>query len=67
MDEFVGERCKIEVLLYGKRLHYEALVKSVSDSMITFEDKFGDKYAFRVRDVQEISPLSRKRRGGVSQ
>jgi len=64
MMQLVGKRCRIHVLLYGKHLYYDALITS-ADDLVCFEDKFGDKYCFRKKDILEVSPLDRRKGGGV--
>ena len=56
MKEFIGKKCKITFLVGGKTLHYTAkTVTSVSDSHISFIDKFEESHCFRIQDIIEIN------------
>ena len=55
MKEFKGKSCKIQIEQNGRRLFYNAkLVTSISDSHITFIDRYNDAFCYRVKDVVEI-------------
>ena len=55
MKEFIEKKCFIVVLMGYKVLFYNAMVLSVSDSHITFKDKFGVTSSFKIKDVIQIS------------
>lgn len=48
----------LEIQYHGQRLYYKAIrVLDVSDTHITFLDKFNKQYSFRLVDVIEINEV----------
>lgn len=56
MRQYLNKRCKIRVLNEeGKRLHFTAdPVTNVTDTHISFTDKFGKPRSYLIKDVVEI-------------
>jgi len=54
MKQYIGKTCKLHIVVNGKDLFYTAKVKDVSDTHISFIDKFGEDYTFRMTDIVEI-------------
>lgn len=56
MEEFVGKSCKIHIFIRGENLFFTVKrVLSVTDTHISFVDKFDEAYSFRKVDVVEIN------------
>jgi hypothetical protein len=61
MKEMVGKSCLIEISRNGKSLYYRAKeVVDVTDTHITFLDKYNNQYTYRLMDVLEISHVKDK-------
>jgi hypothetical protein len=61
MKEMIGKSCLIEISRNGKALFYKAKeVLDVTDTHITFLDKYNNQYTYRLMDVAEISHVSDK-------
>jgi len=54
MKQYMNKKCKMHILRGGRDLYYEATVTTVSDTHISFIDKFDIPYTFRIDDVIEI-------------
>lgn len=55
MKQYIGKKCKVRVLRDGTCLHYTAVpMTNVSDTHISFVDKFGESRSFRIVDIVEI-------------
>ena len=62
MKEMVGKSCLIEISRAEKTLFYKVReVLEVSDTHITFLDKYNNQYTYRLVDVVEISRVGEKR------
>lgn len=60
MKGWQGKACTIHVLREHKVLFFTVrLVEEVTDSHITFLDKWGKRYTFRLQDVTEIHEVDR--------
>lgn len=57
MKQYMGKDCKIHVQRAGKDLYYTAHITDVTDSHITFIDKFGEMLTFRITEIIEVSGL----------
>lgn len=56
MKEYIGLPCKIKININGKSLYFKVLkVTSVTDSHITFIDKFNNYYSFKTENVDIIN------------
>jgi hypothetical protein len=60
MKQYVGIKCKIHINRAGKDLYYEATISAVTETHISFTDKFNTPYTFRVSDVIEIRGIQDK-------
>ena len=58
---FLGQSCKMTVVINGKSLFYTVKkVLDISSDHITFVDKFDEKYRYALEYVKEIRTLSPK-------
>ena len=58
MKHLIGKSCTIEISYHGKPLYFKAgVVKSVTPTHISFLDKFGKDFVFRLSDVVEINQV----------
>ena len=58
MKGLIGKSCKIEVDRNGKSLFYTiSEVLDVTDTHITFLDRYNNQYTYRLQDVVEISKV----------
>lgn len=58
MQELVGHSAKLEFNRDGKRLFFSAkTISSITDTHITFVDKFNDVYTFRLIDLVEANDV----------
>lgn len=55
MKDWIGKKVKIIVNVEGVRYTYTAEVLDVTDSHITFIDKFGTKYSKILTEVLDIA------------
>ena len=55
MKEYIGQRCSVHILIRKINLFFDAEVTEVSDTHISFIDKYKRGYSFRIKDVVEIS------------
>ncbi len=58
MKEYEGKKVKLTVEREGKELFYCANVLKVTDTHISFLDKFGIRYTFRISDVVQINEVN---------
>ncbi|PIN78324.1 hypothetical protein COV14_04140 [Candidatus Woesearchaeota archaeon CG10_big_fil_rev_8_21_14_0_10_33_12] len=54
MKEYTNKQCKLHINIGGKDLFFNAIITDVSDTHISFTDKYNDKFSFRIIDVVEI-------------
>lgn len=60
MQDLIGKSCKLQVELNGKELFFTAKrVLHVSDTHITFLDKFGQVCSFRLQDLAKVQEINR--------
>lgn len=58
MQELVGHSAKLEFNRDGKRLFFSAkTISSITDTHITFVDKYDDVYTFRLVDLVEVNDV----------
>jgi len=58
MKQLEGKSCLLEIQYHGQKLYYKATrVLDVSPTHITFLDKFGKQYSFRLIDIVEINEV----------
>ena len=58
MKEFLNKSCKLTINISGKLLFFTAQkVVDVSNTHITFIDKFDYQLSYRVEDIVEIQEL----------
>lgn len=55
MQEYIGERVKLHIDRDGHDLFYSAKILNITDTHISFLDKFNKKYCYRLTDVVEIN------------
>jgi hypothetical protein len=61
MKEMVGKSCLIEINRDGRALFYKAReILDITDTHITFLDKYNNQYTYRLIDVVEISRVKEK-------
>lgn len=63
MKDLIGKRIKIVVNSTGEDLTFTAIVNQVSDSHITFTDKFNKRYKFLITLVKEVEEERVEERG----
>ncbi len=54
MKQYIGKQCKLHVQINEKDLFYTAKIIDVTETHISFIDKFDEKYSFRLTDIVEI-------------
>jgi len=54
MKEFLNKKVLIHFFVDGIDKYFTATISSITDTHITFTDKFGDPYTYRVADIVEI-------------
>ena len=58
MKHLIGKSCKITMEINGKTLFYTVKkIISVSDTHISFIDKFNETLTFRQKDVVEVKQI----------
>ena len=57
MREYINKKVRLSADIDGKVLYYSGEVISVTDTHITFIDKFGDTKTKRIADIIEIEEL----------
>jgi hypothetical protein len=58
MKHLVGKSCVLEIDYHDKSLFFKAIcVKSVTKTHISFIDKFGKEYSFRLVDIVEVNQV----------
>lgn len=57
MKDFEGKKCTLIILRDRVKLYFTATVLAVSGRHITFLDKFGKHYTFRLSEVIEIQEV----------
>ena len=56
MNEYIGKKCNILVILNGRYLFYNVRkVLSVTEEHISFIDKFNNNYTYKKENVAEIN------------
>lgn len=56
MQQYVGKKCKVKILRDNNCLHYTAdPVTDVTQTHISFIDKFGEQMTFRIIDIVELN------------
>ena len=59
MKEYKGKSCNILVVLKGKYLFYNVKkVLDVTETHISFIDKFGNNYTYKKEDIAEINKMN---------
>ena len=58
MKEFIGKECDVIVQIRNETLVFSCVVKVVDEIHISFIDKFGAYYVFRIDQVIEIKEKS---------
>jgi len=54
LNKLIGRRCKLTININGIDLFYTAKIIGVTQSHISFIDKFGDEYTYHINKIQEI-------------
>ena len=58
MKRLIGRSCRVTINVKGKDLYYTITeILGVSDTHLTFEDKFNKIYSYRLQDVIEIQDV----------
>lgn len=56
MKEYIGKKCNILVVANGRYLFYNVKkVLDVTETHISFIDKFDNNYTYMIKDIQEIN------------
>ena len=55
MKHWVGKQAKICILKEGRRLFFNGVVQSVTDTHFSFIDRYSKSYSFPLEDVDEVS------------
>ena len=53
-EEYLNQKVLISVKPQERVLIYTAVVKEISNTHISFVDKFSDSFTFRIEDIVEI-------------
>jgi len=54
MKELIGHKCKLVVSYQGNFLYFTADVKQVTDTHISFIDKYGEYYTLKITDIKQV-------------
>jgi len=57
LEEYKGKRCFIQLERNGKQFYYTADVLEVTNTHISFKDKYGDLYSYQIRDIIKMNEL----------
>ena len=58
MKHLLGKSAVLEFDYHGKVLYFKAIcIKSITASHISFTDKFGKDYSFRLADLIEVNQV----------
>ena len=58
MKQLINRSCRLTISLNSNILHYTVKdVLEVTDTHITFIDKFDEKYSYRLQDVIQIQDI----------
>lgn len=58
MKELIGKSGKLEFLRDGKRLFFYAkIISSITDTHITFVDRYDEVYSFKIEDLEEVNDV----------
>jgi len=61
MEQYLNKSCKILILINGKCLFYNVKsVTNVSDTHISFLDKYNNSYTYKKEDVKEVNIINKK-------
>jgi hypothetical protein len=55
MKEFTGKECNILISINNSNLFYKAVIYEITDTHITFKDKFGRFYSYSLDLLCSIS------------
>ena len=59
VKQLKGKSCLLEIEYHGSRLYFKATqVLEVTETHITFLDKFGQQYSFRLKDIVEVNDVA---------
>lgn len=58
MKQLIGASCRITIFLNNTQLQYTAKkIIDISDTHITFIDKFGDTFIYKISDIVQIQSI----------
>lgn len=57
MKQYIGKHIKILLNRNDNELFFTAFVTNVTDTHISFIDKFKKEYSFRIEDINEIKVI----------
>lgn len=60
MKQHLGLPVKLHLEVDNKNLFYTGIITEITDEHISFKDKFGKPYTFRISSVIEISPKEKE-------
>ena len=58
MKEYINKKVLIAIITNSIELAYTATILNVTDTHISFIDKFGEHFTYRVADVKNIREVS---------
>ena len=57
MKYLIGRKCKLTIEYGNKLLFFTAKVSNVTDTHISFLDKFDDYFTFNVSDIKQVKVI----------
>lgn len=55
MNEYIGDTVKLHIDRKGIDLFYTAKILQITDTHISFKDKYDVKYCYRISDIVSIN------------
>lgn len=59
MKEFLNKKVYLEIMANNEKLFFNGIVNSITDQHISFTDKFGANFMFRLSNVIQIKEKKR--------
>ena len=54
MKRYIGKKVKLHFLVHNTDFYYSAIILDVTQEHITFKDKYGEIYTYRLKDLVTI-------------
>jgi len=59
MKQYLNKTVKLEIEIKGKKpLFYTATITAITETHISFIDRYNKPYTYRIKDIVEITPVS---------